>query len=195
VKEKTAPTTTKAAHALRRVVHTLLALEERYQKLQKGGTFMVLHEDEEKQLFNEGRKFVKEGRFGEAEKRFLDVYEDLGALYILTKQYDQAEETLKFVQKAKPNDASVLVHLGELALAQGDAMGAHAYFSSAIDFSPNNPKYLDFYIEAGLRAGKSSAVRDGLERLKSVNPENQKLPLFAERLIELEGKEVNLPSP
>lgn len=198
LKETAAPWTTAISAVLRRALRNILALEERYQQLQKSTPSATLDEEEKKRLWDEGRVFMKEGRFGEAEKRFLEllshdqknfrVYEDLGALYILIQQFDQAEETLTFVKKARPGDASVLVHLGELELARGNVASAHGYFSQAVEIRPNNPKYLDFFIEAGLRAGKFAAVREGLERLKSVNPENQKLPVFAERLIELENR-------
>ena len=87
-----------------------------------------------------------------------------------------------FVLKLSPKDASVHASLGEIAELEGDVKKAFEYFSKAKDLNPNNPKYLDFYIEAAIAKEDYYEAEQGLARLQQVNPENQKIPLFAERI-------------
>lgn len=180
-------------------VEKLASIEEHYQKLkrQAEGPHAV-DAGSIKKFIEDGVKLVKEGRYGEAEKRFIEVlshdpknvsaYEQLGSLYLITKQLEQAQEALAFALKIHPKDASVLTRLGEVEMARGQYVKAKEYFGKAVEKRPNNPRYLDFYIDAAIEAGASAEARRGLEKLRAVNPENKKLAEFAERIIELENK-------
>ncbi len=194
---------TPAGRALKTGMHTAVAklasIEEHYQKLKRQAEGPHATDPISiKKFIEEGVKLMKEEHYGEAEKRFIEVlshdpknvsaYEQLGALYLLTKQLEQAEEALKFALKIHAKDASVLTRLGEVEMAREQYTKAKEYFGKAIEKRPNNPRYLDFYIDAAIEAGVGAEARRGLEKLRTVNPENKKLADFAERIIELENK-------
>ena len=184
-------------------VEKLASLEEHYQKMkrQAEGPHAV-DASSIKKFIEEGVKLVKEERYGEAEKRFIEVlshdpknvgaYEQLGTLYLVIKQLEQAEEALKFALKIHPKDASVLTRLGEVEMAREHFAKAKEYFAKAIEKRPHNPRYLDFFIEAAIEAGEGPEARHGLEKLRAVNPENKKLAEFAERIIALENKPIDV---
>ena len=174
-------------------------LEERYQRLKRESTGPSgMGPEALKKLIAEAEQMIKEERFGEAEKKLIEIlshdaknfviYEDLGALYMRTKNWDQAEETFKFVLKLRPNDASVLTSLGEIQLQRGNPEEAATYFGRAVKKRPNNPRYLDFLIEASIRGGELTEARRAVEKLRVANPENQKLGEFDERIKEAEER-------
>lgn len=180
-------------------VEKLASIEEHYQKMKRQAVGPhAVDAAAIKKFIDEGVKLMKEEHYGEAEKRFIEVlshepknvaaYEQLGILYLLTKQLDQAEESLKFALKIHSKDASVLTRLGEVEMAREQYKKAKEYFGRAIEKRPNNPRYLDFFIDAAIEAGESAGARHGLEKLRAVNPENKKLAEFAERIIALENK-------
>ncbi len=178
-------------------VHSLkakvMSLEERYQRLKKEAVDPSMTDPAlVKRMLAEAETLGKEGRYGEAEKKLIEVlshdpknmgiYEELGRLYMLTKNYDQAEETLSFILKTNPNDASVLVSLGEVELKRENPKAAAIYFVKATRKRPKNPKYLDFLVEASIQAGDLELAKKTLARLSLVNPENQKIGEFQERI-------------
>ena len=181
------------------VKNEVVNLEERYQRLKRESTGPKgMNPEALKKLIDESETLMKEGRYGEAEKKFIEilnhdpknftVYEDLGGMYMMTKNLDQAEETYQFILKARPNDASVLTSLGEIELQRGKATEAATYFGRAVKKRSNNPKYLDFLIEASIQAGEAMEARRALEKLRNTNPENHKLAEFEERITVLEER-------
>ncbi len=52
----------------------------------------------------------------------------------------------------------------------------------ALALEPQNPKYLDNFITASILVGDKNRAEDGYQRLRMVNPDNQKLPAFRERI-------------
>lgn len=170
------------------------AWEEKYQRLKRESAVPESMGPEAlKKLIAEAERLMKEERFGEAEKKFIEllshdpknlaVYEDLGALYMRTKNFDQAEETFKFILKTHSQDASVLTSLGEIELARGKPQEAATYFGRAVKKRPNNPKYLDFLIEASIQGGEFAEAERALAKLRTSNPENQKLADFEQRIL------------
>ncbi len=178
---------------------TVLKWEERYQKLKNEAIDpKMMNPATVSRMVADAEQLIKEARYGEAEKKLIEilshdpknltVYEDLGALYMQTKNVDQAEETFKFILRAQPNDASVLTSLGEIALQRGKPKEAATYFGKAVKKRTKNPKYLDFLVEASIQAMELDEARRALTRLRSVNPENQKLDEFEQRIVEKEGQ-------
>lgn len=180
----------------RRAVQRLYAIEQYYQKLQK-----LSEENTEidstaiKKLLKEADALVKEEEYVLAEKKYIEIishhpkqveaYEQLGNLYVRAKRFDQARETLLFVLKLSPEDASVFMSLGELAAAQDDLEGALAWFRKATHKREKNPKYLHTYIEAALKLKVRKDAGRGIRLLERVNPENKKLEEFKKRFDEL----------
>lgn len=182
----------------RRTVQKLTALERHYQDLKKqtGEGVHATDPDVVKRMLSQASDLVREERFGEAENKYIEIishnpksipaYEDLGRLYIKMKQYNQAKEAFNFILKIKDQDASVSTSLGEIALLENNPKLALEYFEKAVVKRPANPRYLDFMIEAALLAGQVEPARRGIDQLRKVNPENQKIEEFEERFIKLD---------
>lgn len=181
----------------RRAVQRLYALEQYYQKLTRMAEEGQHTYDKERvrKLVDEAEELMKQDEFIPAEKIFIDIishnpksidaYEGLGNLYRKNKQYDQARETLSFSLKLAPNDASVHAALGEIELMLENPGKALEHLQKSVKKRSKNPKYLDYYIEAALQAGSLKDAREGMTKLREVNPENKKLEEFQERFDDL----------
>ena len=177
----------------RRVVQRLYAIEQYYEKLKRSSSEGVHAYDAETmtRLVKEAEELVSKDETIPAEKIYIDIishnpksvdaYEGLGNLYLSNSQLDQARETLQFALRLSPDDASILVSLAELELKGENAKAAVVHLRKAILKRAKNPKYLDFYIEASLKAGSLKDAQEGIHMLKEVNPENQKIQDFEER--------------
>lgn len=181
--------------AVRRAAGKLKAIEHTYAQRQKGGGEKLHNPEVLRALTREAEELMDEERYDAAEKKLIEVvshdpknaaaYERLGRVYLATKEYASARETFQFLARLSPKDASVLASLGEVADAEGDVEGAKAFYKQALDNSPNNPKYIDFYICAVLNAGDVHEATSALEHLREVNPENQKIAEFEDAITDL----------
>jgi len=180
--------------AARRLVQRLYKLEQHYQHL-KSPVATSSDPQAVKRLLEQAASLLRQDEFIPAEKLYIEVighhpknveaYEGLGNLYFKNRQYDQAHETLSFALRLQPDNASVLMSLGQLATSQGHGMEALARLRQAVGLRPKNPKYIDAYIEAALVEKNKEDARRGIKLLKEVNAENQKLKEFETRLAEI----------
>lgn len=180
-------------NAVRRVAGKLTAIERKYAERQKGGGEKLHNPEVLRALVREAETLMDEQHYEAAEKKLIEVvshdpknipaYERLGHLYLATKDFAGAAETFRFLTRLSPKDASVLASLGEVADAEGRVDEARGYYKQALDLSPNNPKYIDFYISAVIASGDVHEATSALEHLRDVNPDNQKIPEF-EAIIE-----------
>ncbi len=189
-----------ASRVGRRAVQKLYAIEQYYQKLNRSATEgqHAYPQETISKMVDEAEKYIREEEYIPAEKIYIDIishnprsvdaYEGLGNMYIAKGDYDQARETLQFALRLSPNDASVNVSLAEVELEQEKPRGALTYLRKAIGKRSKNPKYLDLYIDASLLAGSLKDARHGLQLLKKVNPENQKIAEFEERFEALKAE-------
>ncbi len=186
-----------ASRVGRRAVQKLYAIEQYYQKLNRRAT-EGQHAYPQETIFKmtgEAEKFIREEEYIPAEKIFIDIishnprsvhaYEGLGNMYLAKKEFDQARETLQFALRLSPNDASVNVSLADIELQLDKTKAALAYLRKAVGKRSKNPKYLDLYIHVSLLSGSLKDARHGLQLLKKVNPENQKIAEFESRFDEL----------
>lgn len=175
----------------RRFAGRLTALERRMQEKKKRQEHSVNPEALGEQI-KEAKRFLDERKFDLAEKKLISIigidsrsvaaYELLGKLYIEQRNYELAEETLRFLVKLAPEDASVNAYLGEVLEVQGKLQEAFEQYKKAINLSSKNPKYLDFYISSAIKLEKIEEGREGLAKLRAVNPENSKIEQFEEAL-------------
>ncbi len=180
---------------IRRVAGKLTAVERRYQQKQKGSGDTKLSRADLTRMVKEGEEFIKEEEWDRAEKRLIEVisndpkntdaFEALGRLYLKKKDLQLAGQTFMFLHKLVPDDASVIVSLGEIAVQLGKPQEAFAYFKRASDLRPKNPKYLDFLTKGAIEMGDAHEAQQALDRLAEVNPENQKIPMFEKQITEL----------
>jgi tetratricopeptide (TPR) repeat protein len=180
----------------RRSIHRLRSLENYYDNLKRRKSASdSLTVDQVARALDEALQLAHEEKFAQAENKYIEIisldpravkaYEYLGRLYTKTKQFDQAEQSLRFAAKLQPNDASVRASLGELYMMEENWNMAVEELEKAIAKRGTNAKYLDMYIEAALAAKLTDSVRNGIKKLKEANPENQKIEEFEKRLEEM----------
>lgn len=96
-----------------------------------------------KTLVTEARALMRDLKWAEAEKRFLDVlaldphyvegYKGLGHIYLKQKLYPQAQETFSFILKMKRADDATYAALADIEEANGHMHEAEIYRMHAID--------------------------------------------------------------
>ncbi|MFH1631756.1 MAG: tetratricopeptide repeat protein [bacterium] len=178
----------------RRLIGKLTAVERKYQEKNKLTNGEKIDKNTLAQMIEDARALAGKEEWARAEKALIEVissdpknteaYEELGRLYLIRKNLELAQETFEFLRKLAPDDASVITSLGEVAVRQGKYEEAFGYFAEAIELSPKNPKYLDFYIDSAIEVGKTHEAQAALDQLAGVNPENKKIPIFEERIKE-----------
>lgn len=160
-------------------------------------------------LVEEADRLAIGGSWSEAEKRFVSAialnpfsipaYRGLGDLYFEIRNYSQAKETYAFLahlmekrcagrgpaapSAVQAETAKDYVRLSGACKALGDMEGARAALESAVSFEPANPRLLDLLIETCIMAGDKGRALEVYERLKSVNPGNQKLGALYDRIV------------
>ena len=95
------------------------------------------------------------------------------------------EEAIEYYQKAVLINDSLsprFYHLAELLLKVGHAPVAKEAIIQAVELEPKNPKYLDLWIETAIICGERSVALKAYNELRLVNPENQKLEDFLDRI-------------
>lgn len=200
VKKAAMPVFHAVRDAFRRIAGKLTAIERRYEERQKKGSARAIDASELKRMVEEAQKLVDDERYDAAEKILIEVlsidpknapaYERIARLYLQTKNFDNAREALQFLVKLSPKDASVQAALGELAELEGKSDDAYKYYEKAKALSPNNPKYLDFFITAAAEVGDVLEATRALDHLREVNPDNQKISVLDALIAEARERNV-----
>lgn len=134
----------------------------------------------------------------------LDAYDGLAKMYWQQKDYQKTNETLKYLlnlakQKRqeeikKEKDVSQIdskltqyyLELGELHQYQGKNDDAWQNFLEAAKIEENNLKTLDQLLEVSIITKKIDFAKEILERVKDINPDNQKIYYWEKRVQEFE---------
>ena len=98
------------------------------------------------------------------------------------------EEAIEYYQQAVlVNDSFSprFYHLAELLLKAGQPQVAKESILQAVELEPQNPKYLDLLIEIAIICGNKDLALKGYGELRLVNPENQKLHSFKDRIYKI----------
>ncbi len=112
----------------------------------------------------------------------------LAKLAEIAEQQGKLEQAIEYYQQAAVfNDALSprFYHLAELLVKVKQPEVAREAILSAIDLEPKNPKYLDLLIEIGILCSDKDLAQQGFNELRLVNPKNQKLQVFQDRIKEL----------
>ncbi|MFA5134494.1 MAG: tetratricopeptide repeat protein [Patescibacteria group bacterium] len=145
------------------------------------------------------------------DSRSVEAYENLGGLYVELRDYDHAKEIYQYLLKLRSTDlsespnkqtgsidrgdvstvslakevAGYHVELGEVYRAEGEPQKALDCFQEAVKLEPNNPRNLDRVAETALELKDKPLVQATVDKLREVNPENEKLAEFEEALKQL----------
>ena len=144
-----------------------------------------------------------------ADSQNLKAFKGLGKLYIDKKQYREAKQTFEHVLKLLEHDELKIGGATDTAIADNEQKTDPHYLSSiyyelskacqsneeykeasdnivrATEIEANNPRYLDMKLEISIINKDKGLAFDALQKLKEVNPENNKLAEFEEKLKEL----------
>lgn len=110
--------------------------------------------------------------------RLAEIAEHEGKLEAAVEYYQQAVLLNDHVATRFAKIADLLNQLGQPATAL-------EAIQQAVMLESQNPKYLDSFIETSILAGDKNLADEGYQQLRMVNPDNQKLATFRERIDKL----------
>lgn len=152
------------------------------------------------ELLSQADQLYSEEKYTEAEKKYIEVirlspktveaYRGLGRVYLFQKNYRHARASLVHAAKLAPDDADVQCTLAEI-YAELDKMNrALKAIEQAVELQPNNPKYLDLAVELALNAHDVYFAEKMLGRLRTANPENQKIEEYENQIFQMKTKKM-----
>ena len=106
----------------------------------------------------------------------------------IAESHGDLEEAIVYYQQAVlVNDSFSprFYHLAELLLKVGQPQVAKESILQAVELEPQNPKYLDLLIEIAIICDNKDLALKGYGELRLVNPENQKLIGFKDRIYKM----------
>ena len=101
------------------------------------------------------------------------------------QRYDQAIEYLLAANKIKPTDFDTLGMLGVANMDAGHLDAAEKWYRAALLKKPDDMPVLDELCAVMLSKGDAKAAEDALNKLAKIDPTNQDLPQFREKLASL----------
>jgi len=146
------------------------------------------------------------------ESKNIRAFKELGQLYVAKKNYVEARESFKHLIKLlemeeesesqaiegdvnvninktvidyKTEKGSVYLHLALVNQYLENYEEAAVYIALALGVEPNNPRYLDTWVEISIIKKDKATALEAWERLAKANPENQKLEEIKDRIEEL----------
>ncbi|RMD58827.1 hypothetical protein D6821_02615 [Candidatus Parcubacteria bacterium] len=167
------------------------------------------------QLFAEVESCIKQNKYEEAEKKLIEIvgleprnpraFKLLGKVYFELKSFEEARQSLEHFLRLVESQLKVSDNISpEGERNDWDNLVAGAYYDlalinqelgyleeannalkKALEFEPNNPRYLDTMLEISIMKKDKLNAQDVLKRLQAANPENQKLAEFIERIEKL----------
>src|SRR5947209_3822167 len=102
-------------------------------------------------------------------------------------RYDQAIEYLLAANKIKPTDFNTLAMLGVANLDGGHFDVAEKWYKDALQINPNDMPTVDGLCAALLSKGDAKGAEEQMNRLAKIDPANQHLPQFREKLSQLKS--------
>jgi Tfp pilus assembly protein PilF len=129
------------------------------------------------------------------DRKNLTAFAQLAALYAGQKKWPEARETYEYALKlAKHKERT---DLGESVLQEiyfalagvekeaEDLAAALENIREALELEPNSPRYLDLIIDLSIMRKDKDLAQEYLAKLAAVNPDNQKLGEWQEKIEKL----------
>lgn len=125
----------------------LVRLDRLYQQATRPFAKVAPSEQERiKTLLDEARSLARDLKWGESEKRYLEVllldnrnkdaYQGIGILYLKQKMYPQAKETFEYLAKTRQADDACFAALAEIAETEGEMGKAEEMHLKAVELRP-----------------------------------------------------------
>ena len=124
----------------------------------------------------------------------LDAFFRLGNLYASEKKWPETRETyayaLKLSRQSGEGDEAlgettpqeIYFSISEMEKEAGDIDAALENIREALELEPNSPRYLDLILDLSIMRKDKELAESSLAKLAAVNPENQKLGEWAEKI-------------
>src|SRR6266550_9129436 len=103
------------------------------------------------------------------------------------QRYDQAIEYLRAANKIKPTDFDTLAMLGVANLDAAHFDAAEKWYKAALQKKPDDMPAVDGLCAALLSKGDVKGAEEAINKLAKIDPTNQDLPQFKEKLAELKS--------
>jgi len=137
-----------------------------------------------KTLLAESRSMMRDLKWGDAERRCLEVlsmdarhaeaYKLLGQIYLKQKLYPQAKETFEYLVKTKKADDATFAGLAEVCEASGDLVRAEAMRLKAVEASPRQPHRQSEAALFFLARGEAGRAWPFAKRASELEPQSAK---------------------
>jgi tetratricopeptide (TPR) repeat protein len=157
-----------------------------------------------KELFAASEELIKKEFYGEAEEKLVEIIsldqKNLKAFFVLAgvyhdlKKWPEARQTYEYALKlarANQDDSGIMedLNLPEIyfslawTLKEADDLEtALENCQEALELEPNNPRYLDLILDLSIMKKDKELANKYLEKLAAVNPENNKLIDWQEKI-------------
>lgn len=103
------------------------------------------------------------------------------------QRFDQAIEYLLIANKLKPDDFDVLGMLGVANMDGGHFDAAEKWYKAALIKKPQDIPVLDGLCAVLLSKGDAKGAEEAINKLAKIDPTNQDLPQFKDKLSELKS--------
>lgn len=136
------------------------------------------------QMFTQVQEAMKQAR--EQPENF-DAQLTAAKLEYQIQRFDLAIEYLLVANKLKPNDFNVLGMLGVANMDAGHYDAAEKWYKAALIKKPQDIPVLDGLCAVLLSKGDAKGAEDAINKLAKIDPTNQDLPQFKDKLTELKS--------
>jgi len=161
-----------------------------------------------KELFISSTDLLKKENFNEAEEKLVEIisldqknlaaFFKLGALYDKQRKWSEARQTYEYALKLARQHKDDLRIMAELTLQEiyfslawvereaEDLEAALENIREALELEPNSPRYLDLILDLSIMKKDKELAQSSFEKLAAVNPENNKLGEWKEKIEKIE---------
>ncbi len=137
------------------------------------------------QVFADVQAAIKQAR---DEPNNFDAQMKAAELYYQIQRYDQSIDFLVKANHIKPDSYEAIVALGQVNLDAQHYEQAEKWLKAALLKKPEDVTVLASLAFALLEKGDSAAAERGIKTLEKVDPQNQNLPEFRDKLAKLKSK-------
>jgi tetratricopeptide (TPR) repeat protein len=108
-------------------------------------------------------------------------------LYYQIQRYDDSIAYLIKANQLRPDDFETVAGLGMVNMDAGHYEAAETWYKAALAKKPDDVRILDGYCNVLLQVGNAKAAEEAIGKLAKIDPANQDLTAFRERLATLKS--------
>jgi tetratricopeptide (TPR) repeat protein len=108
-------------------------------------------------------------------------------LYYRIQRYDDSIAYLLKANQLKPDDPETAGNLGMVNMDAGHYESAETWYKAAVTKKPDDVRFLDGYCNVLLQLSKTKEAEEAIGKLAKLDPTNQDLATFRERLATLKS--------